>query len=80
MKDQNLPGGSAGILARLLAAIALLLVVFAANASSGDDMCFSLYAKSGAARSTKACRLDVVGNTPGGMGNYACINNLELID
>ncbi|HZZ02875.1 DUF6531 domain-containing protein [Paraburkholderia sp.] len=62
---------------RLLTAFMLLVVAFGANA---DDYCYSLYAKSGAKPGTTSCRNDVFGNTPGGMGNYACINNISLID
>ncbi|NYH18493.1 colicin E5-related ribonuclease [Paraburkholderia bryophila] len=61
---------------RLLTAFVLLVVAFGANA----DDCLTLYSKSGATPGTKTCRLDVVSNTPGGMGNYACINDLALID
>ncbi|CAE6701371.1 hypothetical protein R69888_00761 [Paraburkholderia haematera] len=64
------------MLCRFLAAFALLLVAFGANATD----CFTLYSKSGATPGTKSCRLDVVSNTPGGMGNYACINDIALID
>lgn len=66
-----------GNLIRLLATFVLLMVAFGANA---DDFCSTLYAKSGATPGTKSCRLDVTSNTPGGMGNYACINDAALID
>lgn len=62
--------------ARLLAAFLLLMVAFGANAVD----CFSLYAQSDATPGSKTCKLDVTSNTPGGMGNYACINDLALID
>lgn len=61
---------------RLLTAFTLLIIAFAANA----DDCFSLYAKSGATPGSRTCKLDVTSNTPGGLGNYACINDLALID
>ncbi|MFL9908171.1 colicin E5-related ribonuclease [Paraburkholderia sp. RL17-337-BIB-A] len=61
---------------RLLAMFVLLMIAFGANA----DDCFTLYSKSGATPGTKTCRLDVTSNTPGGMGNYACVNDLALID
>jgi hypothetical protein len=68
--------GLAGLTARLLAAFMLLMVTFGANA----DDCFTLYSKSGATPGSKTCKLDVTSNTPGGMGNYACINDLALIE
>ena len=61
---------------RLFTAFMLLVLAFGANA----DDCFSLYAKSGATPGSPTCKLDVTSNTPGGMGNYACINDLALID
>ncbi|HZZ02877.1 DUF6531 domain-containing protein [Paraburkholderia sp.] len=54
----------------------LLIVAFGASA----DDCFTLYSKSGATPGSKTCKIDVTSNTPGGMGNYACINNLALIE
>ncbi|MFM0227747.1 DUF6531 domain-containing protein [Paraburkholderia dipogonis] len=54
----------------------MLSMAFGANA----DDCFTLYAKSGATPGSKTCKLDVTSNTPGGMGNYACINDFALID
>jgi YD repeat-containing protein len=54
----------------------LLLATFGASA----DDCFTLYAKSGATQGSPTCKIDVTSNTPGGMGNYACINDLALID
>jgi YD repeat-containing protein len=79
MKRQRPPHGPTGMLARLLAACILLLFAFGANAESGDAACFSLYPKSGASQGTPACRFDVAGNTPGGMGSYACTANLDRI-
>ncbi|MFL9903038.1 DUF6531 domain-containing protein [Paraburkholderia fungorum] len=76
MKNKRLTEGPAGMAARLLAALMLLMVAFAANA----DDCFTLYSKSGATPGSKSCKSDVTGNTPGGMGNYACINDLALIE
>jgi hypothetical protein len=76
MKFRRLQHGTASVLYRLLAAFALLCVAFGANAAD----CFTLYSKSGATPGSRTCRLDVVGNTPGGMGNYACINDLASID
>lgn len=52
--------------------------IFACSINADD--CFSLYAKSGAVRSSKTCKLDVTSNTSGGMDTYACINDLALID
>lgn len=76
MKRHRLYGEAAGFSGRLMAAFMLLIFAFSANA----DDCFSLYAKSGATPGSKTCKLDVTSNTPGGMGNYACINDLALID
>jgi hypothetical protein len=76
MKRQRLYGEAAGFSGRLMAAFVLLILAFSANA----DDCFSLYAKSGATPGSRTCKLDVTSNTPGGMGNYACINDLALID
>ncbi|MFM0723863.1 DUF6531 domain-containing protein [Paraburkholderia strydomiana] len=61
---------------RLLAALMLLMFAFGANATD----CFSLYAQSGATPGTPSCKLTVASNTPGGLGNYACINDLAQID
>ncbi|MFL9903245.1 DUF6531 domain-containing protein [Paraburkholderia fungorum] len=77
MKKERFNERHTGMAARLLAAFVLLVVAVSANA---DDYCYSLYAKSGATPGTPSCRYDVAGNTPGGMGNYACINNISLID
>lgn len=76
MKRYRLYGEAAGFSGRLVAAFILLILAFSANA----DDCFSLYAKSGATPGSKTCKLDVASNTPGGMGNYACINDLVQID
>ncbi|MEZ0604236.1 DUF6531 domain-containing protein [Paraburkholderia sp. IW21] len=76
MKPKDSFHWQAGYVGRLLVAFILLPVAFSANA----DDCFTLYSKSGATPGTKSCRLDVTSNTPGGMGNYACINDLALID
>ncbi|NYH15110.1 DUF6531 domain-containing protein [Paraburkholderia bryophila] len=76
MKDYRVVAGPVGMTVRLLAAFMLLMVAFGANATD----CLTLYSQSGATPGSKTCRLDVVGNTPGGMGNYACINDLALID
>ncbi len=77
MKNNRVTESPTGMVIRLLTAFMLLMVAFGANA---DDYCYSLYAKSGATPGTPSCRYDVFGNTPGGMGNYACINNISLID
>jgi YD repeat-containing protein len=76
MRRHRLYGEATGFLGRLVVAFTLLVLVFTANA----DDCFSLYAKSGATPGSRTCKLDVTSNTPGGMGNYACINDLALID
>ncbi|SIO34490.1 YD repeat-containing protein [Burkholderia sp. GAS332] len=69
--------GPAVCLVRFLAAFALLMMAFGANADNG---CWELYSKSGATPGTPSCRLDVASNTPSGMGSYGCRNNLDLID
>jgi YD repeat-containing protein len=69
-------GGATAIVYRVVPMFALLLLSIGASA----DDCFSLYAKSGATQGSPTCKLDVTSNTPGGMGNYACINDLALID
>ncbi|MDA0572972.1 DUF6531 domain-containing protein [Burkholderia gladioli] len=76
-EDQNSPFfyGLSDWLYRLTVAVALLLIAFDARA----DACFTLYAQSGARPGTKTCELDVVSRTPGGMANYACINDLARI-
>ncbi|MFM0070248.1 DUF6531 domain-containing protein [Paraburkholderia sediminicola] len=64
-------------MARLLAALALLMFAFGANAGDG---CWELYSKSGATPGTRTCRLDVASNTPSGGGSYNCRNDMALID
>lgn len=76
MKNRRPTESPAGMMARLLTAFMLLVVAFGANA----DDCFTLYSKSGATPGSKTCKIDVTSNTPGGMGNYACINDLALIE
>nr|WKF60111.1 putative deoxyribonuclease RhsA [Paraburkholderia busanensis] len=76
MKRPEINRGITCVASRLLATFALLALAFSVNA----DDCFSLYTRSGATPGSKTCRLDVTSNTPGGMGNYACINDLALID
>ncbi|MFM0648229.1 hypothetical protein PQR14_28245, partial [Paraburkholderia bryophila] len=76
VKNDSVTERPVGIVVRLLAAFMLLTVAFGANAFD----CLTPYAQSGATPGSKTCRLDVVSNTPGGMGNYACINDLALID
>ncbi|MFM0741960.1 DUF6531 domain-containing protein [Paraburkholderia xenovorans] len=76
VKEYRSRGGTTGFAFRLLAAFVLLVVALGASA----DDCFTLYSKSGATPGSKTCKLDVVSNTPGGMGNYACINDVALID
>ncbi|WP_153098945.1 DUF6531 domain-containing protein [Paraburkholderia hayleyella] len=62
------------LLAQLLLAFALLLSVTPVQAD-----CFDLYAQSGARPGTASCPSDVASNTPGGMGHYACLNDLAAI-
>ncbi|CAB3762003.1 DUF6531 domain-containing protein [Paraburkholderia solisilvae] len=69
--------------ARLVHVLALgFIVAFAtdAYASGGDTSCFGLYAQARATPGTRGCAISVAGGTPGGMGNYSCINRLDLID
>lgn len=72
----KITGPSLGAATRVFAAFTLSLVALVAN---GVD-CFSLYSQSGATPGSKSCQLDVTSNTPGGLGNYACINDLALIN
>jgi YD repeat-containing protein len=76
MKKCGLNGVVVGFAGRLMAGFMMLMLAFSANAVD----CFSLYSQSGATPGSKTCKLDVTSNTPGGMGNYACINDLALID
>ena len=76
MRRNRITEDSASIVARLIAASVLLVIAFGASA----DDCFTLYSKSGATPGSRTCKLDVTSNSPGGMGNYACINDLALID
>ncbi|MGA7782891.1 MAG: DUF6531 domain-containing protein [Paraburkholderia sp.] len=76
MENHRFTEGPAGKAVHLLIVFMLLTVAFAASA----DDCFTLYSKSGATPGSRTCKLDVTSNTPGGMGNYACINDLALID
>ncbi|MFM0045947.1 DUF6531 domain-containing protein [Paraburkholderia sediminicola] len=76
MRTKPQPCRLGGKLARLVAACALLLVTSTARA----DDCWTLYSKSGATPGTASCRLDVASNTPSGMGNYGCRNDIAAID
>ncbi|XUW91306.1 DUF6531 domain-containing protein [Burkholderia sp. M6-3] len=60
---------------RLFPAFTLFLSI---NANAAD--CSSLYAQSGATPGSPTCKLDVTSNSPTGMGNYACINDLVQIE
>jgi YD repeat-containing protein len=77
MRKSKLSCGPTGNFAGLLAALALLIFAFGANAADG---CWELYSKSGATPGTPSCRLDVASNTPSGMGSYGCRNDFALID
>lgn len=76
MKNKKRYRGRTATAVRLLAVFMMLPVAFGAVA----DDCFTLYASSGATQGSPTCKIDVTSNTPGGMGNYACINNLALIE
>lgn len=76
MKRKKRYRGRTATAVRLLAVFMMLPVAFGAVA----DDCFTLYASSGATQGSPTCKIDVTSNTPGGMGNYACINNLALIE
>lgn len=69
--------GPAGNLIRLLAAFMLLLVAFGANADSGDDICFPLYARAGAIPGNKDCPSIAASRTSVGMGTYFCTANAQ---
>lgn len=76
MKRNGTTHRAATVVIRLVAAYVLLIFASGANASD----CFSLYAQSGARPGTPSCKLTVASNTPVGLGNYNCINDLALID
>ncbi|SIT39044.1 YD repeat protein [Paraburkholderia ribeironis] len=76
MKRTGIAVKATGLATRLTAAF--MFLIFAPGANAAD--CSSLYAQSGATPGTPTCKLDVTGNTPGGLGNYACINDLAQID
>ncbi|WP_211609021.1 DUF6531 domain-containing protein [Paraburkholderia haematera] len=57
----------------------LLLVAFGANADSGDDICFPLYARAGAMPGDKDCALIAASRTSVGMGTYFCTANAQEI-
>ncbi|SDQ36335.1 YD repeat-containing protein [Paraburkholderia fungorum] len=65
-------------LATQLQAASVLFTI--ALGASADTTCFPLYAKSGATPGTPSCKLTVASNTPVGLGNYNCIDDLALID
>ncbi|ANB71335.1 hypothetical protein AYM40_02340 [Paraburkholderia phytofirmans OLGA172] len=60
-----------------MAAFMLLLVAFGANADSGDDICFPLYARAGAIPGNKDCPLIAASRTSTGMGTYFCTANAQ---
>jgi YD repeat-containing protein len=66
--------------AHVLAAGLIVACATDAHAGSGDASCFGLYSQSHAVPGTRGCAISVAGGTPGGMGNYSCINRLDLID
>jgi YD repeat-containing protein len=75
MKNNRLTDGPAAMVARLLAVLMLMLSSIDANAVD----CPMLYSQSGAIPGTSDCPVEVAGNTPGGMGNYACLNDMAGI-
>ncbi|MGU7813164.1 DUF6531 domain-containing protein [Burkholderia sp. AW49-1] len=77
MKKNRSSHGLATCMVRILGAFSLFLAAFDANADGG---CWALYARSSATPGTPTCRLDVVSTAPGGMGDYACLNDIESID
>ncbi|WP_281664929.1 DUF6531 domain-containing protein [Paraburkholderia fungorum] len=76
MRQIKTPNGLRANIVRLMAALALSSTAISAHAES----CWDLYPKSGATPGTSSCRLDVVSNTPSGMGSYGCRNDMALID
>lgn len=74
-KNHALPG-STGRVVQILITFILLLASLDIHAS-GD--CSALYASSGAIPGSRTCELTVASRTPGGMANYACINDIEAI-
>ena len=73
MKNREPKSGFIGRIFLLMVAFTSLSLAFGANA----DDCFTIHSKSGATPGTKSCKLDVTSNTPGGLGNYACISRPE---
>ncbi|WP_236721040.1 hypothetical protein [Paraburkholderia phytofirmans] len=67
--------GPAGNLARLLAALALLMFAFGANAAD----CNAVWTATGAKPGSPTCRWDAYAGVPGGMQYYNCVS-LPLID
>ncbi|BCQ57499.1 RHS repeat domain-containing protein [Burkholderia gladioli] len=76
MKKNHALHGSTGRVVQILITFILLLASLDIHAS-GD--CSSLYASSGAIPGSRTCELTVASRTPGGMANYACINDIEAI-
>ncbi|MGF6769276.1 YD repeat-containing protein [Paraburkholderia sp. GAS199] len=74
MNLQKRSFGPTRLLAHLIAAFMLLLVVFGANAESGDGVCAPLYVRSGAVQGTSSCYATAWGNTPINLGNHYCVN------
>jgi YD repeat-containing protein len=79
MKIRKSPGGTAGMLSRFLIAFTLLLAAFGANADSGDDICFPLYAKAGAIPGNQDCASIAASRTSTGMGTYFCTANAQAM-
>ncbi|MDR7009271.1 DUF6531 domain-containing protein [Paraburkholderia strydomiana] len=75
MKRRRRLGVATVFARRLFPAFTLFLSI---NANAAD--CSSLYAQSGATPGSPTCKLDVTSNSPTGMGNYACINDLVQIE
>ncbi|MGN4152250.1 RHS repeat domain-containing protein [Burkholderia gladioli] len=76
MKKNHALPGSTGRVVQILITFILLLASLDIHAS-GD--CSALYASSGAIPGSRTCELTVASRTPGGMANYACINDIEAI-
>jgi YD repeat-containing protein len=78
-KQKTYTESPAGRAARLLVAFMLLLVTFGANADSGDDICFPLYARAGAIPGNQDCASIAASRTSTGMGTYFCTANAQEV-
>ncbi|CAG4893557.1 hypothetical protein R69919_01675 [Paraburkholderia gardini] len=71
------------LISRFACALAICTLLFGAassHAAGGDGDCLAGYAQSGAIPGTgMSCALKAAAGSPGGMGGYTCLNNIDLI-